>query len=136
MNGTVTVRPIGNVLDIWDEISRRFDPDEEENDNRKGDDAGKAADNDEAISLEEEEEEEEGVKASIGKGEGMPTKQEVAAHMVNHIPFRSWRSHCVKGRRMAIRIEGRQWTRNQGSQSCRLTARLCTTIREKVRRKG
>ena len=92
MNGTVSVRPIGNVLDIWDEMLRPFDPDEEEGDNRKGNDEGEGDDNDEAISLEEE----EGVKARIGKIEGVPTKEEVAAHMVNRIPFRSWCAHCAK----------------------------------------
>ena len=52
MNGTVSVRPIGNVLDIWDEMLRPFDPDEEEGDNRKGNEEGAGEGNDVAISLE------------------------------------------------------------------------------------
>ena len=35
---------------------------------------------------------------TIGKAEKAPSKEEVAMHMVNHIPFRSWCSHCVKGK--------------------------------------
>ena len=42
--------------------------------------------------------EEEGVAVKIGKNEEVPTKEEVKTHMVNHIPFRSWCSHCVKGK--------------------------------------
>ena len=56
MNGTMSVRPVGNILDIWDEMLRPFDPNEEENENREQDNSGdKEEDNDEAISLEEEE---------------------------------------------------------------------------------
>jgi hypothetical protein len=74
---------------------RPFDPDEEENENPEKDNSeDKEEDNDEAISLEEE----EGIEAKVGKSEKAPTKEEVAAHMVNHIPFRSWCSHCVKGK--------------------------------------
>ena len=43
-------------------------------------------------------EEEEGIKVKVGKLEMAPTREEVAMHMVNHIPFRSWCSHCVKGK--------------------------------------
>ena len=36
------------------------------------------------------------MKVNIGKIEKAPTKEEVAAHVVNHIPVRFWRAHCVK----------------------------------------
>ena len=71
MNGTMTVRPVGNLLDILDEVLRPYDPNEEEGDNREEDDARKGEDNDETISLEEE----EGVNARIGKIEGTPTNR-------------------------------------------------------------
>ena len=50
MNGTVSVRPVGNILDLWDKILEPFDPDEKEGDNRKGNDEGEDEDNDETIS--------------------------------------------------------------------------------------
>ena len=62
----MSVRPIGNILDIWDTVLEPFDQDKEGNHIREGDDEGKGdEDNDETISLEEE----EGVKAKIGKME-------------------------------------------------------------------
>ena len=52
----------------------------------EGSAVGKDEEEDGAIS---EEEEEEGIKVAIGKAERAPSKEEVAMHMVNHIPFRS-----------------------------------------------
>jgi hypothetical protein len=49
---------------------------------------------DETISVEEE----EGAIVRAAKLERAPSKEEVAMHMVNHIPFRSWCSHCVRGK--------------------------------------
>ena len=44
------------------------------------------------------EEDEEGAMVRVGKAEKAPSKQEVTMHMVNHIPFRSWCKHCVRGK--------------------------------------
>ena len=33
----------------------------------------------------------------------MPSKEEVEAHNATHVPFRSWRPHCVKGKSVASR---------------------------------
>ena len=41
--------------------------------------------------------EEEGAKVKVSRVEKAPSKDEVMARMVNHIPCRSWREHCVKG---------------------------------------
>ena len=91
----MSVRPIGHILEIWDNVLEPFDQDKAGNGNREGDNpAERDEDSDETISLEEE----EGVKVRIGKMERAPTKEEVMAHMVNHIPFRSWCAHCVKGK--------------------------------------
>ena len=49
MNGTVSVRPVGNILDTWDDMLRPFDPNEEERGNRGGSDKGKDEDNDETM---------------------------------------------------------------------------------------
>ena len=75
MKGIVFVRPVGNILDIWDKNMEPFDPDGEKSDNGEGEEAGEGEGNEETISLEEE----EGVKARIGKMERAPTKEEVAA---------------------------------------------------------
>jgi hypothetical protein len=62
---------------------------------REGSEVGK--DEEENLTISEGEEE-EGIKVAIRKTERAPSTEEVAMHMVNHIPFRSWCSHCVKGR--------------------------------------
>ena len=91
----MSVRPIGDLLDIRDSVLKPFDQDKEENENRQGDNSGEGGEDDgETMSLEEE----EGIKVKLGKMEKAPTKEEVMAHRVNHIPFRSWCEHCVKGK--------------------------------------
>jgi len=99
VNGAEAVRPMGdNILDIWDDMMKPFEQDEGGEDNR-----GKEEDNSNQTEEEvdrtiSEEEDEEGIKVTIGKAEKAPSKEEVAMHMVNHIPFRSWCSHCIKGK--------------------------------------
>ena len=39
----------------------------------------------------------EGIRPIVGKELTLPSKEEIRAHMVNHIPFRSWCEHCFKG---------------------------------------
>ena len=47
----MSVRPTGNILDIWDNVLEPFDQDKEENQNREGDNSGNGdEDNDETIS--------------------------------------------------------------------------------------
>jgi len=108
MRKVEAVRPTcGNILDLWEDMMRPFEEDEAKGGNRdigderdKGDNldrrsaVGEDKERDEAISVEEE----EGAKVRIGITERAPSKEEVAMHMVNHIPFRSWCSHCVKGK--------------------------------------
>ena len=48
------------------------------------------------------------MRAKVGKMQRAPTQEEMAAHMVNHIQFRSWCSHCVKGK--ANGNPHREWT--------------------------
>ena len=80
----MTVRPIENIYEIGETVLEPFDQDREEVVNQEGYNKGEAdKDDDEAISLEEE----EGMKVRRRKMERAPTK--VAAHMVNHILFRS-----------------------------------------------
>ena len=46
---------------------------------------------------EDEEEEKEGLRARVVRKGYDPTRREVEEHMVNHLPYRSWCAHCVKG---------------------------------------
>ena len=95
MSGVETVRPAGNILDLWDKIMEPFEPEEKESDTQEKDNLDEEKeDNEEAISVGEE----EGIEVKVGKMERAPSKEEVAMHIVNHIPFRSWCSHCVKGK--------------------------------------
>ena len=72
-----------------------FEPEEKESDNQEKDNVVQEKEDDvDAISLGEE----EGMKVKIGNMEKASTSEEVAMHMVNHIPFRSWCSHCVNGK--------------------------------------
>ena len=114
MNEVESVSPTGdNISDLRDDMMKPFEQEERERDNQEKDNSDQEReDNDEAIGLDEE----EGIKVKIGKMEKAPTKEEVAMHMVNHIPFRSWCAHCVRGkahgnqqrRRKAIEGEERQ----------------------------
>ena len=40
----------------------------------------------------------EGMKAKVIRSGYNPTPREVEEHLVNHLPFRAWRRHCVKGK--------------------------------------
>ena len=100
-------------MDLWDDMMRPFEHEEGEGGNQeKGNLEREKEEEDEAISVEEE----EGIEVRVGKTEKAPTKEEVAMHMVNHIPFRSWCSHCVKGkahgnqhkRRKGVELEDRE----------------------------
>ena len=72
-----------------------IEPEEKGGDNPEGDNLDREKERDEeAIRVEEE----EGIEVKVRKLEKAPTKEEVAMHRVNHIPFRSWCSHCVKGK--------------------------------------
>ena len=82
-------------MDLWDKLMERFEPEVEEGGSlERGNLGEEKEDADETISVEEE----EGIEVKVGKAEKAPSKEEVAMHMVNHIPFRSWCSHCVKGK--------------------------------------
>ena len=73
----------------------------EENEEVVGDNQGREEEverKEEMGSAIEDEEGEEGIKVTMGKAEKAPSKEEVAMHMVNHIPFRSWCNHCVRGK--------------------------------------
>jgi len=103
------VRPAsGNILDMWDDMMRPFEDreaqdgnqdiknEDDEDDNKERErEVVEVEEKDEAVS---EGEGEEGIKAAIGESEKLLSKEEVSMHMVNHIPFRSWCSHCVKGK--------------------------------------
>ena len=38
------------------------------------------------------------VVATTRKDPGQPSKEEIAKHNITHLPYRSWCSHCVRGR--------------------------------------
>ena len=59
----------------------------------------------------EEDEETEAQGPKVAKAPRKPTQQEVEAHMVTHIPFRSWCEHCVRGK-----SKGRPHPRNTDSE--------------------
>ena len=42
--------------------------------------------------------EEEGTKHKLVRAPGEPSKTEREHHEVDHIPFRSWCKHCIRGR--------------------------------------
>ena len=52
----------------------------------------------------ERELEEEAVRARARKTETVPSQKEVEEHNLDHGVFRSWRPHCVKGRRADDRV--------------------------------
>ena len=82
-------------MDLWDKLMEPFEPDIEEDGNvERGILSEEKEHAEESISVEEE----EGIEVKVGKAKKGPSKEEVARHMVNHIPFRSWCSHCVKGK--------------------------------------
>ena len=65
---------------------------------------------DAAFGEEEEEEREidmedsskEGMRARVVRAGHAPTDREVEEHVVNHLPFRSWCRHCVKGKARSL----------------------------------
>ena len=86
MTEAETVRPTGNMFDLWDKMMEPFEPEEREGDNPEEEHLDKEKEgDDEAISVEEE----EGIEVKVWEMEKAPTKEEVAMHMVNHIMFRS-----------------------------------------------
>ena len=91
MNGPVRPKDdgdrAGDILDneLWDKLMEPFEP-------------GNESPVDNAESVKENEEEEEGARPRVPKDIGAPSKEEVRQHMVNHIPFRAWCEHCVKGK--------------------------------------
>ena len=128
MSGAKAVRPTcGNVLDIWDDMMRPFEDEEAKGDNqdiRAGVDKGDNQERESAVQEDEEKdeaisvEEEEGAMVRIGKAERAPSKEEVATHMVNNIPFSGHgASLASKGNHMAISIAvGKDRRRKSGSQ--------------------
>mgnify|MGYP001458192757 CR=1 FL=1 len=48
-----------------------------------------------------EEEAEEARKVKYMKCPHEPSQLEVEDHMINHMPYRSWCEHCIKGRAVA-----------------------------------
>ena len=40
----------------------------------------------------------EGERAKVVRSGYSPTQKEVEEHLVNHLPFRAWCQHCVKGK--------------------------------------
>ena len=50
---------------------------------------------------EEVSDKEENVKVKMIKAPKAPTAREVEEHMLTHVPFRSWRPHCVAGQASA-----------------------------------
>ena len=53
---------------------------------------------DEVLNPVELEEGEEGIRAKGATVPTMPSQEEVEAHMLTHVPYRSWCKHCVKGK--------------------------------------
>ena len=60
--------------------------------------SGQGKEEDVATEDEEDQEQEEANKAIAPKIPIRPTQDEVDAHMLTHLPLRSWCPHCVRGK--------------------------------------
>ena len=102
------VRPIGgNLLDLWEEMMKPFEEEDKDGNNQRDEEERIKVDNPKEGSEDHEceekgesidDNEEEGAMVRVARAEIAPSKEEVAMHMVNHIPFRSWCAHCVRGK--------------------------------------
>ena len=81
---------------------------------------------------------EEGRRPKFRKSENQPSSQEVQEHMKTHIPYRSWFTHCVRGRGGMIPTGQEEEGENQGiihtsqltTDSSRRTTLMIRQIRE------
>ena len=71
--------------DAWDNMMKPFDQDAEEQKDKEEKEDGELAS-------------EEAARAKIVKPGYHPTSKEIAEHMVNHLPYRAWCKHCIKGK--------------------------------------
>ena len=83
------------VGDEWDNMMRPFDQDEEEQ-RGKGEQKEK----------EEEPASDEAARVKMISPGYHPTSREIAEHMVNHLPYRAWCKHCVKGKAKGLPHRG------------------------------
>ena len=116
-HGMSSVRPILNVTeDVFDRILIPFDPiAEETNDSAMGTSQGgdlppaveRSVMNPAEIAVNPAPDEQdgddlgdhdEGMNPRIATLPIRPTKDEVEAHMITHVPYRSWCPHCVRGK--------------------------------------
>ena len=74
--------------DMWDRVFEPFDQDKEEEEEREKE-MWQEAFGSAAV---------EGVKPEVVRTGYNPTPKEIEEHMVNHLPFRAWCRHCVKGK--------------------------------------
>ena len=105
MNNESSVRPspLGSINDVetgGDEQgsgesggSERINEEEE----KEMWDAAFGEEEEETKEKEMEDSAKEGMRARLVKAGHAPTDKEIEEHVVNHLPFRSWCRHCVKG---------------------------------------
>ena len=83
------------VGDEWDNMMKPFDQDEEEQ-----------KDKDEKKEKGDEPTSDEAAKVKMIRPGYHPTSRDIAEHMVNHLPYRAWCKHCVKGKAKGLPHRG------------------------------
>ena len=69
---------------VWDRMMEPFDQDEEEERDKEEED--------------QEDKPQEASQVKMVRTGYHPTSREIAEHMVNHLPYREWCKHCIKGK--------------------------------------
>ena len=80
------------------EIHVAGDNDDEDLDELEGDAEPQPVEQGEIIEMPEDSDEEDSAPRRTAPDPGEPTAEEVAEHRVDHIPYRCWCPHCVRGR--------------------------------------
>ena len=85
--------------DWFSRYLKPFNPEEEETeDDEKEEKKDEAEEDQEEATREQGGEPEEARRAKGTKVPIKPSQEEVEEHMLTHLPFRSWCSHCVRGK--------------------------------------
>ena len=84
---------------LWGrEVHAYGDDDDDGLDDVEGDEDPQHVGNGEIIELTEDSDEEDAAPRRTAPDPGEPSAEEVAEHRVDHIPYRCWCPHCVRGR--------------------------------------
>ena len=80
--------------DVWDRVMQPFDQDQEEQKEKE--------DNQDIA----EDDSQEAARVRFVRPGYHPTSREIAEHMVNHLPYRAWCKHCIKGKAKGLPHRG------------------------------